>query len=98
MSSKRNNKYKITLEEVELKDGLQGEKNLEFKFENHDNLFDIIDKMQEKNVFGDKGQSLEFALGIKLLSEIMLKHKDNPLFEELKPAFIQFMKKLKGKA
>jgi hypothetical protein len=98
MSLKRNNKYKIILEEIELKDGLHGEKKLEFQFENHDNLFDIIDKMQERNIFGDKGQSREFTLGIKLFSEIMLKNKDNPLFEELRPAFGEFMKKLKGKA
>lgn len=97
MSLKRNNKYKILLKEVELKGGFRGEKKVEFELENHDNLFDIIDKIQEKNIFGDKGQSLEFALGIKLFSEVMLKNKDNSLFEELKPAFVSFMKKLKGK-
>jgi len=53
MSTKRNNKYKIILEEIELKDGLQGEKKVEFEFENHDNLFNIIDKIQEKDIFGD---------------------------------------------
>lgn len=98
MSLKRSNKYKIVLEEVELKDGLQGAKKVAFEFENHDNIFDIIDKIMERNIFEDKGQSLEFSLGIKLFSEVMLKNKDNPLFEELKPAFMQFMKKLKGKA
>ncbi len=96
--TKRNNRYKIILNEIELKDGHPGETILEFEFESHDNLFDIIDKVQEKDIFGDNEQSLEFALGIKLFSEVMLKNKDNPLFEELKPAFMQFMKKPKGKA
>jgi len=98
MGTKRNNKYKIVLQEVELKDGVSGERKVDFEFENHDNIFDIMDKIMERNLFEDKGQSLEFSLGIKLFGEVMLKNKDNPLFEELKPAFMQFMKKLKGEA
>jgi hypothetical protein len=94
--NKKNNVYRIHLEEVALKDGTPSEKTIAFEFENHDNIFAIIEKMQETNLLGDKAQAVEFALGIKLFSEVMLKQKDNPLFEELKPAFGQFMKKLKG--
>lgn len=95
MTSKRNNCYKIILQETMLKDGSQAGKSLEFEFENHDNIFDIISKVQERNILGDKNQELEFSLGLKLFSEVMMKNNDNPLFEDLKPAFIQFMKKLK---
>ncbi|CAM4416006.1 protein of unknown function [Pedobacter westerhofensis] len=95
--NKKNNVYKIHLQEVELKDGRPATKILEFEFENHDDVFGIIEKMQEKNILEDSEAAMEFALGIKLFSEVMLKYKDNALFEELKPAFGQFMKKLKGK-
>jgi hypothetical protein len=95
MITKKNNLYKIRLEELALKDGTLANKSIDFEFENHDDVFDIITKMQDKNIFGDKQQDIEFALGIKLFSEVMLRHKDHPLFEELKPAFGQFMKKLK---
>lgn len=40
---KRNNKYRIQLEEVELKDGSQTGKNLTVEIENHDDLFQIIE-------------------------------------------------------
>lgn len=93
--SNKTNIYKIFLQEVTLKDGTQSGKNIEFEFENHDNIFEIINKIQEKNLFNDKNQAVEFSLGLKLFSEVMLKNKDNPLFEELKPAIGEFMKKLK---
>lgn len=98
MITKKNNVYKIRLQEVALKDGTPAEKSMEFEFENHDNIFRIIQKMQEMGILGDREQAVEFALGIKLFSEVMLKHTHNNLFEELKPAFGQFMKKLKGAA
>ncbi|MEN8764598.1 DUF3861 family protein, partial [Wenyingzhuangia sp.] len=41
-------------------------------------------------------QSVEFAIGLKLFSEVMLKNKDNPLFEEFRPAFSALMKKIKS--
>ena len=95
MIDKKNNIYKIFLQEVTLKDGTQSGKEIEFEFENHDNIFDIIDKIQEKNIFGDKSHDIQFSLGLKLFSEVILQNRDNPLFEELKPAIGQFMKKLK---
>ena len=95
MVAKKNNVYKIQLKEAQLKDGSPAHKTIEFEFENHDGIFNIISKIQDKNIFGDKDQDVEFALGIKLFSEVMLRHKEHSLFEELKPAFGQFMKKLK---
>lgn len=97
MITKKNNIYKIRLEEVGLKENITAQKSVEFEFQNHDDIFNIIDRMQEINVLGDKEQAIEFAVGLKLFSEVMLNHRDNPLFEELKPAFAIFMKKLKGK-
>jgi hypothetical protein len=95
MTIKKNNLYKIQLAELALKDGSPANKTIEFEFDNHDDVFGIIEKMQSKNIFGDGEQAIEFALGIKLFSEVMLRHKDHSLFEEIKPAFGQFMKKLK---
>jgi hypothetical protein len=96
MTTKKNNIYKIRIDEVLLKDGTAGQKSLEFEFENHDDIFGIIQRMQKVDIFGDGAQAVEFAIGLKLFSEVLLNHKDNPLFEELKPAFQVFMKKLKG--
>ncbi|MPS64424.1 MAG: DUF3861 domain-containing protein [Chryseobacterium sp.] len=93
---KRNNTYYLELKELSLKDGSEGNKTLEFNFENHDDLFHIFEVIKSKNLFEDENTSNEFALGLKLFTEVMLKSKKHPLFEEFRPAMVEFMKKLKS--
>lgn len=95
--SKRNNTYKISLQEVELKDGTTSGKSLELEFENHDNLFAVLEKVQSQNLFPAKSDEIEFTIGLKLFSEVMIRNRTNPLFEDFSPAFKEFMQKLKGK-
>jgi len=95
--AKRTNKYRLTLEQISLaKEEAILQSPMHLEFENHDEIFDIIQIIKEKNLFGDDNQSTEFALGLKLFSEVMVKNRTNPLFEELYPAFGAFMKKLKS--
>tara|TARA_Y100000780_G_C13495949_1_gene344163 strand:- start:317 stop:607 length:291 start_codon:yes stop_codon:yes gene_type:complete len=93
---KKNNKYSINLKELALKDESVAEKNLEFEFENHDNIFNIIDILKAKNLFDNDNESVEFAVGLKLFSEVMLKNRKHELFEDFFPHFSDFMKKLKA--
>jgi hypothetical protein len=94
---KRANKYQLNLKLLELANGESvPDKQLELTFDNHDEVFGIIDRIQEKDPFNDKQQAAEFALGLKLFSEVMLKNRNHPLFDELKPAFQAFMKRLKS--
>ena len=93
---KKNNYYKIHLEELSLKNSAEVLKSIDLEFVNHDDLFKIIEVLKSKNLFGNQNDATEFALGVKLFSEVMLRHRDHPLFEELKPAFGEFMKKLKN--
>ncbi|MCI3936110.1 DUF3861 domain-containing protein [Chryseobacterium aahli] len=93
---KRNNRYQIDLKELSLKDGSEAGKNLSFGFENHDDLFKIFEVVKSKNLFEDEKTSLEFSLGLKLFTEVMLKKRKHPLFEDLQPAISEFMKKLKN--
>ncbi|SHF45094.1 DUF3861 domain-containing protein [Dysgonomonas macrotermitis] len=94
---KKGYQYKLRLQA--LKD-LQGEEvnkePLEFEFVNHDDLFKVIGFMKEKNLFQNSDESVQFALGLKLFSEVMLHNRTHPIFEELGPAFGSFMKRLKG--
>lgn len=92
---KKNNHYKIKLEEITLKEQVEHLKSLEFEFVNHDDIFKIIEMSKSKNLFGNENDSVEFSLGLKLFSEVMIRHRKHPLFEELMPAFGTFMKKLK---
>jgi len=93
---KRNNAYQLDLKELKLKDGSEGTKNLSFEFDNHDDLFHIFEVIKSKKIFEDDNTAQEFALGLKLFTEVMLKNKQHPLFEELRPAILEFMKKLKS--
>lgn len=95
---KRQNKYRLKLE---LLSTAKQEDNanyppVELEFENHDNIFSIIERLQAKELFQSKNQAAEFAIGLKMFSEVMLKNRDNPLFSEFSPAFGEFMKKLKA--
>jgi hypothetical protein len=94
---KKSNKYYLTLS---LKEYANGEtdpaKELGIEFDNHDEIFGIIEKIKEKNIFSNASEATQFAIGLKLFSEIKLKHRKNPLFEELNEVFPAFMKKLKS--
>ncbi|WP_443944791.1 DUF3861 domain-containing protein [Pedobacter sp. AW1-32] len=96
--TKRTNTYKLTLEALSLakEDEIKSEP-LTIEFDNHDNIFNIIKAIKQKDLFQTEGDSAEFAIGLKLFGEVMLKNRDNDLFAELKPAFAEFMKKLKSK-
>lgn len=97
MTTKKSNKYKITLEQVSLINEDSPKSNpLTLEFENHDEIFKIVDIMREKNLFEEENLSIEFAIGLKMFGEVILKNKNNPLFKEFFPAFGEFMKKLKS--
>ncbi len=96
MMEKRNNSYQLDLKEIKLKDGSEGTKNLSFEFDNHDDLFSIFEMIKSKKIFKEDNTAQEFALGLKLFTEVMLKNKQHPLFEELRPTILEFMKKLKS--
>lgn len=67
---------------------------LEFYTGNHDDIFEIVERLKKAELFDDQ-TTKSFAVGLKLFSEVMLEHRDNPLFEDFVPQFGQFMKTLK---
>lgn len=94
---KRTNKYKLTLEILSTaKEDDTNYLPIELEFDNHDNIFTIIEKMKNRNIFHTENQAIEFAIGLKMFSEVMLKNRDNALFSEFKSAFGELMKKLKS--
>ncbi|MDC4652459.1 DUF3861 domain-containing protein [Acinetobacter baumannii] len=67
---------------------------LEFYTGNHDDIFEIVEKLKNAEFFDDQTTKY-FAVGLKLFSEVMLENRDHPLFQEFLPQFGQFMKNLK---
>jgi len=93
---KKNNIYKIQLQEIELKGNVPASKTLEFTIENHDDIIQLIENNINSNMFPDDAESQSFILGLKLFSEVMMKNRDMELFGDFYPEFGKFMKKLKS--
>lgn len=68
---------------------------LEIEVENHDDIFKIIDIMKAKSVLPED-EAAEFIIGLKLFTEVMLRHRKEPLFQKLAPHMKDFMKALKS--
>lgn len=94
---KKTNKYHLKLNLEQYADGgTEPAKEIELVFDNHDEIFGIIERLMAKDPFNDPQQAAQFALGLKLFSEVMLKNRQHQLFEELSTAFPAFMKRLKS--
>lgn len=85
--------YRVTLEKLD--EQQQTTQALSFNTENHDDIFNILDKVDDKFGFSE-AQTQSFIVGLKLFGEVMMQERKHPLFEELGPQFKQFMKKLKS--
>ena len=85
-------RYKITVEPIGK--GAESEGPISLEIENHDNIIAIVKHLQARTDIQD-GSEESLAVGLKLFSNVLLTHKDNPLFEPLVPHFKAFMQRLK---
>lgn len=87
--------YRITLEHLEDAKGNPVEKPpMTFDVKNHDDLYDIVSRVQAKSLF-DPEEARAFTIGLKLFREVMLHNRGIEAFQELDPHMSQFMKALK---
>ena len=88
-------RFRITVEHLEAPRGKERSPSpLRFEVANHDDILAIVERLQGR---GDLAPDAARALGVglKLFSEVMLEHKDLPLFQGLAPHFGEFMRGLK---
>lgn len=84
--------FRVTVESLDARE--TPAEPLRFDVENHDDIFFIVDKMKQREEFSpDEAEA--FGVGLKLFSEVMIRHKNEPLFAGFVPHFIDFMKTLK---
>ncbi|AJC81932.1 hypothetical protein IE4803_PA00288 (plasmid) [Rhizobium etli bv. phaseoli str. IE4803] len=72
-----------------------GETVCEFDFHNHDDLAKIIQKAKDNGVVPES-EVFEFCLGLKLLTKIAMKHRDEPEFAEFFPHLGTFIRAIKA--
>ena len=70
--------------------------DLDFSFESHDDLAQIVERVRGKALFGEDDEAKAFCVGLKLLGGVLLQHRDEALFKEFAGAFGGFMKTLKS--
>lgn len=85
--------FKVTVEAVSDNHGNPvSAEPVTFTAENHDDIFALVDRIGAR---GDD-KRLAFFLGLKLFGETLLEDKDNPLYKDIFPAFLSFMKDFKA--
>ena len=95
----REHRYRITVEHVaSAKEGQGLHPPLVFQDGNHDDILQIVERQQASGRFASEDEAAAFAVGLKLLSEAVLRNRDDPLLQQLKPALGEFIRGLKADA
>ena len=69
---------------------------LQFETGNHDEILGIVDRMRENSGF-DADTAASLGIGLKLFSEVMLMHRDDPLFAGIAGPLREFIGVLKAR-
>jgi len=87
--------YRVTVEHLADAKGVPAVAGpLVFCARNHDDLFAIVARSRASGRL-DADDSAAMVVGLKLLGEIMLEHRDEQPFSDLRPALGAFIKALK---
>lgn len=67
------------------------------EFQNHDDLFKILEIAKSSAIFENPNDNTEFFIGLKFFSEVLLRNRKtpNPVLKDLTETVGAFMKKLK---
>lgn len=69
---------------------------LKLSFTNHDNIFEIIERIRKRGFLADEQEAAEFAIGLKLFTEVLIRNRNHELLQELSADIGKFMKRLKN--
>lgn len=94
----RKNHYRVTVEQLDDAGGApSATPALSFEARCHDDIFAIVERSRQRGML-NADDSAAMAVGLKLLGEIALEHRNEPLFSELQQGIGAFIKKLKSGA
>lgn len=93
----RGHRYRVTIEHLGTpRDGMEKQPELVFEAVNHDEIIAIVQRIRAGGHYAED-EAASLGIGLKLFSEVMLKRKDDPLFQALRPAFSSFIGGLKAR-
>ena len=90
-------RHRITVESLEANGstGAATGTSLNFEVCNHDNMFHIVEAVRSKRLV-DHDKSAALAIGLKLLSEVALEKRQDPLFAPPHNSLRRFIPQLKA--
>jgi hypothetical protein len=85
-------RYRITVERLP-----PGEDAAPLRFEvsSHDEILGLVARVRQRVDF-DADTAAAFTVGLRLLGETLIRHRDLPLFSDFGAHFGQFMRRLKS--
>lgn len=86
--------YRITLERLGGEEPPVADDALVFEVTNHDDLLRVISLMRKKDVLPES-EVAEFTIGLKLVAEVLMRHRSQSPFKELFSHVGAFMRTLK---
>ena len=94
--AKRGHSFQITVIPLyETQAGICPNAPLTFVHANHDDILLLVDQVRKIGVL-DADAAAATILGLKLLGEVMLERKADPLFDPLRGAIGEFIRNLKS--
>ena len=90
----KQHRYCITVEHLASAEGAPLSLPLQFEATSHDEILALAQRVRQRGDF-DGDAAAAFTVGLKLLGEVLLQHREHPLFAEFRSHFGQFMKRLK---
>jgi hypothetical protein len=89
--------YEVSLNLVRGRDGRPPQEPavLSFQHVNHDDVLAIVERMRGNSGLAPDAAAA-VAVGLKLLGEVMIREKNNALFDPLRGAMREFIGKLKS--
>jgi len=93
----RQHRYRVTVEHLESpQEGATLHPPLAFEAANHDEILGLAERVRGRLELPAE-EATALAIGMKLFGEVMLAHRDDPLFAELRPAWRAFIGSLKAR-
>lgn len=95
----RQKSYRVSLTPLDAGGGVAGAAlgTVEFIHHNHDDIARIVALAQTSSGL-NTDSAAAMAVGLKLLSQTVLEHKDNPLFDGMRQPLHDFIRLLKSRA
>ncbi|SFK53152.1 DUF3861 domain-containing protein [Lysobacter sp. cf310] len=91
MTSHRSHRYRVRVTALG-----ESEAEVSFEVEQHDDLLAIVQRVRDGSPYSSDDAGA-LAIGLKLFSGVMLAHRDDPLFADIRPAVRVLIGNLKSR-